>query len=125
MGYPQWERFIADIEFVSASNKPYFLGSVILKQELTASQQGPGDKRTIIDGQQRLTTLCIFLKVLSLKLNQPYLDDIYRIRMNKEIAILHNQNDAEQFKQVLNLTSLDKLDETSQIYKAYTFFAIM
>lgn len=64
---PQWERFLSDMEHVSLTNKPYFLGSVILKQQLTNSQQSVGDKRTVIDGQQRLTTLNIFFKVLSLK----------------------------------------------------------
>jgi uncharacterized protein with ParB-like and HNH nuclease domain len=119
---PQWERFIEDMEFVSCNKKPYFLGSVILKQELTPTQQNAGDKRTVIDGQQRLTTLCIFLKVLSLKQKQPYLDDIYRIRMNREIAILHNRNDNDQFKEVLNLANLDKLPDTCQIYRAYNYF---
>jgi uncharacterized protein with ParB-like and HNH nuclease domain len=64
----QWERFLEDMEMVSITNKPYFLGSVILKQQLTQSTQSVGDRRTVIDGQQRLTTLCIFFKVLSLKL---------------------------------------------------------
>ena len=64
----QWERFLEDMEMVSTNNKPYFLGSVILKQQLTKSTQSVGDRRTVIDGQQRLTTLCIFFKVLSLKL---------------------------------------------------------
>jgi uncharacterized protein with ParB-like and HNH nuclease domain len=74
---PQWERFIADMEFVSHNNKPYFLGSVILKQQPTSSEQSVGDKRTVIDGQQRLTTLNLFFKVLSLKLNNQYLNGLF------------------------------------------------
>ena len=35
----QWERFLQDMEMVSNNNKPYFLGSVILKQQLTQSTQ--------------------------------------------------------------------------------------
>ena len=32
----QWLRFLEDMRSVSQSRKPYFLGSVILKQEETA-----------------------------------------------------------------------------------------
>jgi len=52
---------------VSTTKKPYFLGSVILKQQETTSDQS--QVLTVIDGQQRLTTLNIFLKVLCLKNN--------------------------------------------------------
>ena len=31
-GEEQWERFLNDMEYVSATNRPYFLGSIILKQ---------------------------------------------------------------------------------------------
>lgn len=31
-GEEQWERFLGDMEFVTASKRPYFLGSIILKQ---------------------------------------------------------------------------------------------
>lgn len=100
----QWERFLADMEQVSHNNKPYFLGSVILKQQLTNSQQSVGDKRTVIDGQQRLTTLNIFFKVLSLKTGNDYLSTLFRLPMkNNEIALLHNHNDVEAFNRVLNL----------------------
>lgn len=65
----QWERLLLDMELVSESNKPYFLGSVILKQQITNTQRSVGDVRTVVDGQQRLTTLNIFFKVLCLKIN--------------------------------------------------------
>ena len=57
----QWARLLEDMKAISSSNKPYFLGSVILKQQDTSSSS-PGEVRTLIDGQQRLTTLNIFLK---------------------------------------------------------------
>ena len=69
-GDDQWERLLEDMENVSLSNKPYFLGSVILKQQPTNTGNQVGDIRTLIDGQQRLTTLNIFFKVLCLKTNQ-------------------------------------------------------
>src|SRR5687767_9315068 len=78
---PQWERFLADMEHVSLTNKPYFLGSVILKQQWTTSGHSIGDKRTVIDGQQRLTTLTIFFKVLSLMTGNIYLSNLFRSPM--------------------------------------------
>ena len=64
----QWERMLIDMETICKNNKPYFLGSIILKQKNT-SLETVGDYRTVIDGQQRLTTLAILFKVLSLKMN--------------------------------------------------------
>ena len=59
----QWQRFLEDMIMVSATKKPYFLGSVILKQQETTSNSD--SILTVIDGQQRLTTFNVFLKVLS------------------------------------------------------------
>lgn len=56
-GEPQWERFLEDMEYVSKTNRPYFIGSVILKQISTSSFEVIGNQRVVIDGQQRLTTL--------------------------------------------------------------------
>jgi uncharacterized protein with ParB-like and HNH nuclease domain len=119
----QWERFLEDMEMVSMTNKPYFLGSVILKQQLTQSTQSVGDRRTVIDGQQRLTTLCIFFKVLSLKLKNDYLANIFRLPMSSfDIALKHNHNDEESFNIVMNLTEEMILPSTDHITKAYMFF---
>jgi len=121
---PQWERFLADMEHVSHRNKPYFLGSVILKQQLTNSQQSVGDKRTVIDGQQRLTTLNIFFKVLSLKTNNAYLTSLFRLPMkNNEIALLHNHNDVAAFNKILNLDKEVKLTANDNVTRSYTYFS--
>ena len=62
----EWVRFLEDMEFVTKQNKDYFLGSAILKQQSTNMGEA-NDHRTIIDGQQRFTTLAIFAKVLCMK----------------------------------------------------------
>ena len=64
----QWERLLDDVENVSRTRTPYFMGSVILKQQLTDTTSAVGDVRIVIDGQQRLTTLSILLKVLLQKI---------------------------------------------------------
>ena len=60
-----WSRLLEDMEYVVKTRRPHFLGSIILK---TGRSPQAGDKfsscRTIVDGQQRLTTFLIFLKVL-------------------------------------------------------------
>lgn len=120
---PQWERFLNDMIEVSSSNKQYFLGSVILKQQLTNSQQSVGDKRTLIDGQQRLTTLNIFFKVLSLKTSNQYLSNLFRLPMSdNKIALLHNHNDVSAFNKILNLTTEEKLLGDDNVTKAYKYF---
>lgn len=54
------------MEMISSTNREYFFGSIILKSNQTTSDIVIGDERTIVDGQQRLTTIAIFLKVLGL-----------------------------------------------------------
>ena len=117
----QWERLLEDMENVSLNNKPYFLGSVILKQQPTNTGNVIGDKRTLIDGQQRLTTLSIFFKVLSLKLNDDYeFNRMFKIR--DLIAIQHNHNDIDAYERVMNLKDLEDLTDKDNITRAYSYF---
>ncbi|AWH86308.1 hypothetical protein HYN59_14855 [Flavobacterium album] len=121
-GEDQWERLLEDMENVSSNVKPYFLGSVILKQQPTPTGSIVGDVRTVIDGQQRLTTLNIFFKVLCLMNGQVNMFDRTFRLMNNDIAIKHNHNDAETFEFILNLTELIELDQRNNIFKAYEYF---
>ena len=117
----QWERLLEDMEHVSQSNKPYFLGSVILKQQLTNTGNRVGDKRTLIDGQQRLTTLSIFFKVLSLKIGDDYeFNRMFKLR--DLIAIQHNHNDIDAYEAVMNLGELKELSGNDNITNAYKYF---
>lgn len=121
-GETQWQRFLEDMELVSTENKPYFLGSVILKQKLTSSDNQVGDMRTLIDGQQRLTTLNIFFKVLSLETKKtPSFNRIFKLE-NDELALCHNHNDIHAFQKVLNLTEFEDIVDKDNISQAYNFF---
>lgn len=123
-GEPQWERLINDMENVSIINKPYFLGSVILKQQQTSTGFQVGDKRTLIDGQQRLTTLNILFKILCLKNGQQKaFDRIFRL-LNNSLALLHNHNDIEDFETILALEEETEVSGTSAIIGAYNYFRI-
>jgi len=121
-GTPQWERLLEDMKAISSYNKPYFLGSVILKQQETTTGARIGDKRTVIDGQQRLTTLNIFFKVLCLKTNENFtFDRSFKLRDNSN-ALRHNHNDSQAFNEILALTELKDLEGESNITQAYNYF---
>ena len=118
----EWERFLDDMEQISTSKRPYFLGSVILKQQHTPSNSD--EKRTVVDGQQRLTTLNIFFKVLCLKedLNSDFQQVFKKQRKPHENILIHNRHDISSFNKILNLEELEELPSTDQITKAYNFF---
>jgi uncharacterized protein with ParB-like and HNH nuclease domain len=120
-GEEQWERLLEDMEHVSQVNKPYFLGSVILKQQPTNTANKVGDKRTLIDGQQRLTTLSLFFKVLSLKTGDDYeFNRMFKLR--DKIAVQHNHNDIDAYETVMNLSELKDLSASDSITTAYKYF---
>ena len=120
----QWQRFLEDMRMVSTTQKPYFLGSVILKQQETSSNKD--SILTVIDGQQRLTTLNIFLKVLCLK-NKSDNDftETFKKQRDKSIILLHNHNDQESLNKIVNLenpTVFKDISENDNILSAYNFF---
>ena len=121
---PQWKRFLEDMILVSENRKPYFLGSVILKQQETTSDKD--SILTVIDGQQRLTTLNVFLKVLCL-LNESDSDftETFKKQRDKQIILLHNHNDVHSFNKIVNLkelTDFTEISENDHILKSYQYF---
>ncbi len=119
----QWSRFLSDMEFISATDKDYFLGSIILKQQATPANSSIGDVRTIIDGQQRMTTMAIFLKVLGLKAGKD--GTVMRLFTldDNSLAIHHNLGDIDAFNRIMSLSELQDIDPgSSTILKAYNYF---
>lgn len=121
-----WARLIEDMEYVVKTNKPHFLGSIILKE---GRKPKPGenfaDCRTVVDGQQRLTTFLLFMKVLCLKLGQSVLFDFQFRIMGQTIALRHGKNDIDAFETVMASTSATKIDNPapqSRIIEAYNYF---
>ena len=119
----QWERLVADMKFVIRTSKPYFMGSIILKEE--KDQNGQIIGHTIIDGQQRLTTFAIFYKVFSLTTNQTmWFDQMFR-QSDDTLVIEHNYNTKKDFEKILNLTTLEDIPNepnSSNVIRAYNFF---
>jgi uncharacterized protein with ParB-like and HNH nuclease domain len=121
-GEEQWERLLQDMELITQKNTPYFLGSVILKQQNTDTQRTVGDVRTVVDGQQRLTTLNIFFKVLCLRNNiNPSFDRVFKL-INNDIALEHNHNDIEDFNKIVSLNKEIDIAGESNVIKAYNYF---
>lgn len=121
-----WNRFLEDMEFVVKTNRPHFLGSIILKEgPKPRSGELFSSSKTVVDGQQRLTTFLIFMKVLCLKQNQTLLFD-YQFRiMGQGIAFRHGRNDIEAFEKVMSMTEAKKIDNpapSSRIIEAFNYF---
>ena len=117
-----WERFLEDIESVCSSGIPYFMGSLILKQQMTTSASQVGDVRLVIDGQQRLTTISILMKVLSLKIGAESKFS-RRFLLDDESPVLrHNRNDINAFNRIMTLKSLEELDGEDKVTEAYRYF---
>lgn len=121
-----WARLLEDMEFVVKTKKPHFLGSIILKEGRKPKQgENFADCRTIVDGQQRLTTFLIFMKVLCLKLKQTALFDCQFKIMGQMIALRHGRNDIRAFEKIMSLDKAEKIDNpepTSRIIGAFNYF---
>ena len=121
-GESQWERLLEDVENVSRTRTPYFMGSVILKQQLTYTSSNVGDVRTVVDGQQRLTTLSIMLKVLCL-MNDSLRKFDKRFRLDDDRTVLqHNHNDIDVYNSIMEMESVQSTDRKDNISRAYQYF---
>ena len=122
----QWDRFLTDMEFVTKTKKPYFLGSIIFKSGKTPNTWDHfSDCKIVIDGQQRLTTLMIFFKVLCLKKDENRLfERDFRLE-DDTIVLQHGRNDIAAFDKVMRHTSLTEIPNVvpaSQIISAFNYF---
>ena len=122
----QWDRFLTDMEFVTKTKKPYFLGSIIFKSGKTPNTWDHfSDCKIVIDGQQRLTTLMIFFKVLCLKKNENKLFERDFCLEDDTIVLQHGRNDIAAFDRVMRHDKLEEIPNvvpTSQIISAFNFF---
>ena len=117
-----WEELLDDLKQV---NRRHFLGSIILKKINDSSVFGATTRVSVIDGQQRLTTLSILLKAIydtfsdEIKVN--VLDDARNALFYKKkktdsayhIKVKHSKVDRQDFEKVIGsvdangITSID------------------
>lgn len=121
-----WQRLLDDMEFVSKTGKPHFFGSIILKAGRKRKQDDLFTVcKTIVDGQQRLTTFLILMKILCLKTRQTALFDTQFRLMGKTLALCHGKNDIAAFDKVMSSNSpvpIDNPAPASRIIEAFNFF---
>lgn len=125
-GEEQWDRFLEDMEYVTSTNQPYFLGSIILKNGENLPTYAPySERKIVIDGQQRLTTLLVFLKALCLKNNADSLF-VHDFRLEDgTMALSHGRSDREAFQKVVDAASAEKIEVgkyPSRIIEAFNYF---
>ena len=122
-GEEQWERFLSDMEFVTASKRPYFLESIILKQSSAGNTWSQvSEERVVIDGQQRLTTMILFFKALCMKLGAQNLFERDFVLETGDIALRHGRYDQEAFNAVTSSKVASPIDGSSNIVRAYNYF---
>ena len=101
-----WDRFLKDMQFITATRKQYFLGQIILKPgPQPQTWEHFDDQKFVVDGQQRLTTLLLLFKVLCLKKNED--DKFYSdfFLEDNVSPIRHSEIDQKAFEKMLFLHS--------------------
>lgn len=133
---PNWEKFyndVAEIALVLKENEErgidsdpeiYFMGSIILKKGRNANLLD------VIDGQQRLSTIVLFMKALylSIERNELFIRDFMKIDLpsggKSEPILVPNHNDKLIYDEIIAKETLSKepINETNMA-KAYAYFA--
>lgn len=124
----QWEQLFEDLRDSYETRREHFLGSIVLKQIL--SNAGEGSIRSLIDGQQRLTTFSILVKSLYDKLDsddrQDYVKYLFKSpTKEKKPKILHSRLDKESFDEVLGAIDISYIDPSKKdrILECYRYFS--
>jgi len=102
-----------------------FLGSIIVKN----INNSIGDKLvySVVDGQQRLTTITILIKAISLILDN-YSYDYEKFYFNKDfdgsktIKIVHSRLDSFAYEKVINAVKFEKIEGDSRVIKCFNYF---
>lgn len=126
----QWGQLFEDLSDSFRSKKAHFLGSIILKQLQT--QAGEGSKRSLIDGQQRLTIFSILVKSLYDRLDgddkRDYEGYLFRKPIKDKIPrIKHSKIDSIAFNEILKAENFESLkgskNKDSLLIKCYEYFS--
>ena len=128
-GEPEWERLLEDLRDMCEREEEYFLGSVILKDTTITGDNPDGfaGKFVVVDGQQRLTTLLIMMKVISLLNEDEETFEEYFIKRKRKgninaLYLKHNHKDRPDFERVLRLEGLEEIEGDTGVIGAYNYF---
>lgn len=99
----------------------HFIGTIVWKAD-----DGNSDNLSVIDGQQRLTTM--FLLVLAMRDNcdnldvKEVLDQIIFAKLTKQIRLMPIKNDNEVFMEIVNGRANEVTRKSNRIYANYYYF---
>lgn len=120
---------LEDLKGMCEHKEEYFLGSVILKDTTVkgSNEEGFAGKFVVVDGQQRLTTLLVMMKVIALLNDDMETFDNYFVTKNKKKGFVapsmrHNHKDRPNFEKILSLAKLDKIEGETGVIGAYNYF---
>ena len=127
-GEDEWAQFLDDMVYVSSARRPYFLGSIILKAE-SHSHTFEDDKYyserwTVIDGQQRLSTIIIFFKAMLLKQGKNASFSSFLLD-NGKVMLAPGRRDAADFERIVKQETANPLDapaDESRMIHAFNYF---
>ncbi|WP_291952838.1 DUF262 domain-containing protein, partial [Campylobacter sp.] len=116
-----WEQLLNDLKNSFIENKEHFLGSIILKRD-----SGVEIYSIVIDGQQRLTTFSILIKVLCNFLDNQqknYFKDYLFENFTDDIPkINHSRLDKEKYEKILKDENINNQEENG-IFGCYNYFS--
>ena len=123
-GKEDWERFVVDMESTMDSDKQYFLGALILQQEdVDPTEEEVTEQFKVIDGQQRLTTLSIYMRLLHMVTgkNPDFESQYLHHDTSKTPVIRHSIDDRREFNTVMHQDVARELPGDSNMIKAYNY----
>ena len=123
-GKEDLERFVTDMESTLDNEKQYFLGALILQQEdVDSTEPDVTEQFKVIDGQQRLTTLSIYMRILHMKTSKnAEFDSQYLLNKKKKKPVIrHSIDDSREFNTVMHQDVARELQGDSKMIKAYNY----
>ena len=129
-GKPEWDRFIADMDSLVDLRTKYFLGSLIFKEEPVSEEEesyGINTKYSVVDGQQRLTTLSLYMKALVSQIaderTRNNFEASFFVQDGRKTPVLsHSINDRPAYQEVMWGDNSLHPYEDKRIVKAYQYF---
>lgn len=142
-----WDNILEEYNEIQQNpntTSEHFIGTIIIKQLL--SPQVGASEYELIDGQQRLTTICLLLKAFHDSIDEEsakkWISNFLRFEDsygNEKIRIVHSKVDSESFQRIilskndnaelwerfneLKLDEFDKqIDQENRIIGAYLYF---